>query len=94
MRTFTIAALALATSLSLAGIARADEGISRENAESAAVAAESWQDARQNHVPALGYSAPASGQARQIDSIFARPQAQPSADALFLHQGDRGLGTN
>lgn len=94
MRTFTIAALALATSLSLAGIARADETISRENAETAAVAAESWQEAGQHHTSALGYSVPASGRAQQIDSIFALPQAQPSADALFLHQGDRGLGTN
>ncbi|MFG1295006.1 hypothetical protein [Xanthobacter variabilis] len=97
MRTLTIATLTLAASLSFAGIASADEGISRENAESAAVAAQSWQEAHEPRSAAsdtaLGYSTQASHRAQQIDAIFSQP-AHPSNDALFLDQGDRGLGTN
>ncbi|MFG1400347.1 hypothetical protein [Xanthobacter sediminis] len=97
MRTFTIAALALAASLSLAGAARADEGVSRENAESARVAAESWQEAEQPHLTtaprALGYSAPSSERAQRIENIFTQPQHE-TPDQRFLDQGDRGLGTN
>lgn len=98
MRTLTIATLALAASLSLAGMARADEVTSRENAESAAVAAQSWQEAHGPHTAAsddaaLRYSAQGSHRAQQIDAIFSQP-ARQSNDALFLEQGDRGLGTN
>lgn len=97
MRTLTIAVLALAASVSLSGLARADETVSRENAESVAVAAQSWQEASQKHHNAatttLGYSAPASQRAQQIESIFAQPEHQ-STDSLFMEQGDRGLGTN
>lgn len=100
MRTFTIAALALAASLSLAGVARAEEDVSQENDESARVAAESWLEAEQPHqsVPyALGYRAPASTRAQQIQHIFPQPGYEPryeSPDQRFLEQGDRGLGTN
>ena len=103
MRTFTIAALALAASLSLAGVARAEEDVSQENDESARVAAESWQEAEQPHQTApyaLGYRAPASTRAQRIEHIFPQPGYAPdqpryeTPDQRFLEQGDRGLGTN
>lgn len=96
MRPLTLAILTLATSLSLAGMARADEGTSRENAETARVAAQSWQDAHETQAAgpqALGFSAPASHRSQQIEAIFGGSEHQ-SNDARFLEQGDRGLGTN
>lgn len=93
MRTLAIAALTLAASLSVAGIASADEGVSRENAESAAIAAQSWKEAHEPHAVALGYTAQESHRAQQINTIFDQP-AHKSDDARFMEQGDRGLGTN
>lgn len=94
MRKLTITTLALATSLAFAGAALADEGTTRENAETAAVAAQSWQNAHQQPTAALGYRAQGSERAQQIETIFTQPSHQTSGDAQFIQQGDRGIGNN
>ncbi|MGR7993726.1 hypothetical protein [Xanthobacter sp. ZOL 2024] len=96
MRTLTYTALALAASLSLAGIARADDTVTNGNLESYKVAEQSWLEAQQNKAAApgaLGYATPASSRMQNVEAIFSHDAAK-TADQRFMEQGDRGLGTN
>jgi len=96
MRILTLSALALAATVSLSGLARADEYLSARNTEDAAIAAQSSVDARAGlrgaAIP-MGYAETAGARTRQIEAIFAQPPHK-SADQRFLEQGDSGLGTH
>ncbi|WP_238120836.1 MULTISPECIES: hypothetical protein [unclassified Xanthobacter] len=95
MRTVTYTALALAASLSLAGIARADDTVTNGNLEARKVSEQSWIEAQQNKASAarLGYTAPASSRVQNVEGIFERGAAK-TRDQQFMEEGDRGLGTN
>lgn len=102
MRKMTFAAIALAATMGAAGLARADEYNTAKNREAAEVAAESagyaWQGgaqqgAGQTRQQALGYAAPASQRAQQLNTIFPEPRTT-AEDRAFIDQGDRGFGAN
>lgn len=88
MRYLTLAALAVAATLSATGVARAVDEPSLNAADAAAAAA-----AQASPRQPLGYAA-----SRVHDGAFAsvdRATSQLSeADRAFLAQGDRGIGNN
>ncbi len=93
MRYLSIAALALAATVSVANIARADEWTTRENEEDHLVAAESAREA-QSAPPALGYAEAAPSRSRQVDTIFQNARPARHGDAAFLRQGGRDTSNN
>ncbi|MFG1423039.1 hypothetical protein [Roseixanthobacter liquoris] len=92
--------LALGAAVLFAGAARADEYETALNKENYSVAAQSAPIVTEMRGAdtALGYSVTAAphGAARDVAHVFAQPEtrALSQADALFLQQGDRGIGNN
>jgi hypothetical protein len=88
--------LALGAAVLFTGAARADEyetALNQENYSVAAQSAASVAEMRGTDT-ALGYSVTAAPHA--TTHIFAQPEtrALSQKDALFLSQGDRGIGNN
>ncbi len=91
MRYIAIAPLAIAAAMSFSSFAMADEYTTALNKDSYAVSAISAAQERAS--APLGYAAPASSHAAQVNAIFPASNVS-NADRLELHLGDRGIGNN